>query len=230
MTAVVLVHKEAMVGDQDVSAEREDAYRDTPDEQEFEQDFEQLVFKQEEERANKRRKAHLLPGETMHLEVDPYMSLATQYQSAERDPVMDDTLRPMHASLRTGHVMPYGPNSYAAHAVTSAQGVAAAALEAGKSERTAYEKAQDAAAKVVVKDAAEDGKSPAFSRTIKAAAYQAKMSAIKAMEQGQSAAAAKLAAQRAATSMVKDDRAVELTVPVPNTLRRLLGNVDVLWQ
>merc|ERR1712072_1646479 len=242
MAAVVMVHKEAMVDEQDLSAEREDAYRDTPDEHLFEHNFEKLVFQQEEKRANKRRqRVRLLPGETMHLEMDMATQPASKMADAlephtapepipeDENPITADTLPPMHASVRTGKVIPYSRNKYAAKAVTDAQGVATAALRAGENDRTAYKQAQDAAAKVVVRDATEEGGSPAFSRTIKAAAYRAKMEAIKAIEAGKSPAAAKLAAHDAAQSVVKDERAIEQAVPVPNALAQLLNNVDNLW-
>lgn len=145
------------------------------------------------------------------------------------DPVVDDTLPPVHASLRTGHVEQYGQDAYDSHAVDVAGNEAARVLKEGEPAATAYESAQKAATTVVVGGAAKHGEAPAFSRTIRAAAYAAEMRALKTLEAGASGEEAKKAAKDAADGMVRDERAVEMTVPVPSTLNELLGNVDHLW-
>ena len=144
-------------------------------------------------------------------------------------PVTEDTLEPVHASLRTGSLEKYGTDGFASNAVSAAGSEASDALKKGLSESAAYKKAQDAATNRVVSDAAVNGEAPAFSRTIRAAAYAAEMKALKQLEAGESEEAARKVAHAAAQDLIKDQRAVKMSVPVPSTLEEQLSYVDHLW-
>lgn len=238
VAAVVLVHKESSVPDEhtvggQVLAEDMDLML-------FQDDDITKGVQKETTKPHKRRQrlyeGDLSDGEVIRMEVDSAHTMEAKKPdfpvppvSPPDDPDIPDTLAPVHASLRTGHIENYGQDAYDANIVADAGAVAAHELKKGKPQEEAYVKAQDVATDHVVGGAAENSEAPAFSRTIRAAAFAAEMKALKGLEAGQTSQEAKAAAQEAAHDLVKDERAVQLTVPVPSTLSELLSNVDHLW-
>jgi len=217
VAAVVLVHKESAVAVDEslVGAAR------VP-----EHDFdEMMLFQEDEEEAthtsHKTLRQAKQAGEVILMQEEPEEPIGS--------PVTEDTLEPVHASLRTGSLEKYGTDGFASNAVSAAGSEASDALKKGLSESAAYKKAQDAATNRVVSDAAVNGEAPAFSRTIRAAAYAAEMKALKQLEAGESEEAARKVAHAAAQDLIKDQRAVKMSVPVPSTLEEQLSYVDHLW-
>lgn len=237
VAAVVLVHKESSVPDEH-----------TVGGQVLGEDMDLMLFQDDAKDAPKEAKTHrhhrqrlydpdLSDGEVIRLAADtkdaPAANTTSELPvppvSPTDDPDLPDTLAPVHASLRTGHVENYGQNAYDANVVAAAGAVAAHELKEGKPQEQAYVKAQDVATDHVVSGAATNSEAPAFSRTIRAAAYAAEMKALKELEAGSTSQVAKNAAQEAARDLVQDERSVQMTVPVPSTLSELLSNVDHLW-
>lgn len=236
VAAVVLVHKESSVPDEN-----------TVGGQVLGEDMDLMLFQDDAKQPKEDAKTHrhrrqrlydpdISDGEVIRLAADTKEAPANSTSelpvppvSPTDDPDLPDTLAPVHASLRTGHVENYGQNAYDANVVAAAGAVAAHELKEGKPQEQAYVKAQDVATDHVVSGAATNSEAPAFSRTIRAAAYAAEMKALKQLEAGSTSQAAKDAAQEAAKDLVQDKRAVHMTVPVPSTLSELLSNVDHLW-
>lgn len=143
------------------------------------------------------------------------------------DPALNKTLSPRQTDLKTADV--HAIEDVDTAVVAAAQKTAAEALKAGKDEATAYKEAQAVATKKVTSEAATRGDAPAFSRTIRAAAYAAQKRAEKLLQEGKSPAEVRKAAMDAAQIMVSDKRKVENAVPVRNTLARLLNQANNLW-
>lgn len=223
VAAVVLVHKESEVNAVDesfVGAAR------VP-----EHNFDELMLFQEDEEATPTSpkitpqagaKQLKQAGEVILLQEEPEQPIGS--------PVTEDTLEPVHASLRTGSLEKYGTDGFASNAVSAAGSEASEALHNGLSESAAYKKAQYAATDKVVSDAAVNGEAPAFSRTIRAAAYAAEMKALKQLEAGETEESARKVAHAAAQELINDRRAVKMSVPVPSTLEEQLSYVDHLWE
>jgi hypothetical protein len=257
VAAVVLVHKESSVNVPEEAPGGElNALEDKPlshfDEMMLFQDYKHAQRNSKLVRHRKHRILHDLAEESdwdeevIRLEKPPVPPKAKKQHTVAKppqktaakaspanivpeDPVLDDTLSPIHASLRTGHIEQYSEKGYDSNAVGAAVHQAKRALSEGHTESEAFKKAQTAATHVVVGDSAVSEESPAFSRTIRAAAYAAEMKALKSLESGATGDAAKQAAKDAARDMVSDERALAMAVPVPSTLSELLGNVDNLW-
>jgi len=143
------------------------------------------------------------------------------------DPALNKTLEPHLANLESAAVRPIidvDPG-----VVGEAQKKADEALAAGKDEATAYRIAQDVASKKVTSEAATRGDAPAFSRTMRAAAYAAEKRAEKLLIEGKSPEEVRKAATEAAQLLVSDKRRVESAVPVRNTLARMLNQVNSQW-
>jgi len=143
------------------------------------------------------------------------------------DPALNKTLSPHETDLNSAN--DHAIEDLNPAVVAEAQKKASEALSAGKDEATAYKEAQDVATKKVTSEAATRGDAPAFSRTIRAAAYAAQKRAEKLLQEGKSPEEVKKAATDAARIMVSDTRKLENAVPVRNTLARLLNQANSLW-
>jgi hypothetical protein len=220
--AVVLVHKESTASGAEELVVGETPRHELDDMMLF-QDVKAARKSHAARQVDKKHATEMQVGESIHLEKD----LNTDPIPIDT-PAIDDTLIPFHASW-SGKTEEFGPAQFDSNVVSKASAAAAEAIKGGASEAEAYKKAQEVATDAVVSESAEKGDSPAFSRTIRAAAYAAEMKALSQFEAGHSAQAAKKAAQDAASGLVKDKRAVQIAVPIPNTLGELIHNVDHLW-
>lgn len=236
MIAVVFIHKESMAGDVEEAvghkAQQEVGGWDEHDIA----DVSEVLLQRErvEQRRAPAKKSGGIEGENlMMMQVDsstkaknPELGILDKLGN-HYDPVINDTLVPEHTSLTTAVTEEYG--DYDPDTVANARAVAAAALAAGDDEATALKKAQEAATKQIVMNSAKNGEFPSFSRTIKAAAFEAQKDAMNVLEQGEDLNQAKNAAHSAATKVVHDPRSLDIAVPVADGLTQLLNNVDNLW-
>lgn len=236
MIAVVFIHKESMAGDiEEAVGHKAQQEVGAWDEHDIADVSEVLLQSQrgKQRRAPAKNSGGFEDEDLMMMQVDS----STKAKNSELgildklgnhyDPVINDTLVPQHTSLKTAVTEEYG--DFDPDTVANARAVAAAALAAGDDEATALKKAQEAATKQIVSNSAKNGEFPSFSRTIKAAAFEAQKNAMNVLEQGDDLNEAKNAAHSAATKVVHDPRSLDIAVPVADGLTQLLNNVDNLW-
>lgn len=232
MMAVVFVHKESMAGDiEETVGHKAQQEVGAWDEHDIADVSEVLLQKQRGKHRRTRVKDETGADEFVMMQVEekaknPELGILDKLGN-HYDPVINDTLVPEHTSLKTAVTEQYG--DYDPKVVANARQVAAAALAAGDDEATALKKAQAAATQEIVLDSSKHGEFPAFSRTIKAAAFAAQKKAMTVLEDSEDLAEAKSAAHSAATEIVHDPRSLDIAVPVADGLTQLLNHIDDLW-